>query len=216
MAQHYGETPKKNANRSTGGYSRRTVVKGAAWAVPVVAAAAAAPSYAATYPDPPTPDIDFGPACGNTGATQKGCGGNKTLQVPLTLSNHTGRDVVFQITAMYTCNCATAPTAPGTGVVAGVRGIHETPSHAYTDHSNCSPSTPSDCLGGVTNGGVLVPNGTTDKKFWIESNSLGDSSSFSSTIRWRMLDAETCETLTSGQSQTASAIEPQNCGSAPK
>lgn len=193
-----------------GGISRRTLAKGMAWSVPAVAVASAVPAYAASPVVPPEPGISFGSACGNTGATRKGCGGDKTLQVPLTLTNETGADYVFQITSMYTCNCGTAPTGAGSGVVAGVRGIWATPGHASTYHANCSAVTASNCSGGVTNGSIVVPNGTVGKTYWIESLSLSASSSFSTTINWRLLAAD-CTVLRSGTAQTASAIEPQNC-----
>ena len=84
-------------------FSRRTVVRGAAWTVPAVAIGVAAPAFAAST-TPPPPVINFGGACGNTGSTGKGCGGDKTLQVPLTLNNPGATDIVFQITSMFTCN----------------------------------------------------------------------------------------------------------------
>lgn len=110
--------------------SRRSVAKGVAWTAPVVAIAATAPMAAATKV-PPTTVIRFGGACGNTGSDGKGCGGDKTIQVPLTLTNLTGADLVFQVTSMYTClnknnTCEEAPTGPGAGVVEGTRGIWTT------------------------------------------------------------------------------------------
>jgi len=189
--------------------SRRALLQTAAWTVPAVAVAAAAPFASASgeVVVPPPPVIEFGGACGNTGATQKGCGGDKTLQVPLTLTNQTGSDVVFQITGMFTCNCATAPTGPGAGVVSGVRGVWKTTGA----HNACTATTQSACTGGVPGGSVLLLDGTVGQKYWIESNSLGSSSSFSTTINWRMLAAGTCEVLSEGTAQTASAISPANC-----
>ena len=93
--------------------SRRTVAKGAAWAVPAVAVAVPAAAAAASG-EVPDPEITFGNACGNVGAAFKGCGGSKTIQVPLTLTNLSAVDVVFQITGMYTCNnCGAPPLGPG-------------------------------------------------------------------------------------------------------
>ncbi len=187
--------------------SRRTVAAGAAWAVPAIAVASAAPAYAGSN-EPPPPVITFTGACGNTGATHKGCGGEKTLQVPLTLTNQTGADVVFQITSMYTCNCTTAPTAPGSGVAVGVRGIFKATAGV---NNLCLPPDPSSCAGGVLNGTITVPDGTVSGKYWIESASNGSSSTFSTTINWRMLDASSCAVLFTGQAQTAAAISPANC-----
>ena len=199
-------------SENSSGLSRRTIAKGAAWAAPAVVVAAAAPKVSASPPPPPPPPvITFGDACGNTGATQKGCGGTKTLQVPLTLTNNTGVGVVFQITAMYTCNCDTTPTGPGTGVYSGIRGIWSTPSHAVADQNDCTAVVAACSAGGVTGGSVLVPHGTTGQTYWIESAVTDDSSKFSTTIEWRMLSAATCAQLFTGSAQTTSAISPQNC-----
>ncbi len=196
-------------------YSRRTLVRGVAWSVPVVAVAANAPAFATSHDVPPPPVINFGGACGNTGAKQKGCGGDKTIQVPLTLSNPTSEDVVFQITSMYTCNCETAPTAAGAGVVSGVRGIFRTPSHAVANQNKCAPVAEATCSGGVDGGTILVPAGTAAATYWIESNSLGDASRFSSRISYRLLSASgsgsSCAVLSTGEAFTAAAISPGNC-----
>jgi len=195
--------------------SRRTLMKGAAWAVPVLAVAATSPLAAASGNVPPAPGIDFGGGCGNTGATKKGCGGSQTLQVPLTLSNNTGRDIVFQVVSMYTCNCGTAPTAAGPGVYSGVRGIFKTPTFGIPQN-DCTavPDRPvggTVCAGGTANGTILVPDGTTDQKYWIESAETGSSSTFSATISWRMLDAETCEVLQEETAKSLNPLSPANC-----
>ena len=192
--------------------SRRTVAKGAAWAVPAVAVAVTTPSAAGSGKVPPVL-ITFGTACGNTGATQKGCGGDKTLQVPLTLSYASAAPVVFQITSMLTCNCATAPTTTGTGVYAGVRGIWKTPAHTpKTNQNDCTAVTASNCAGGVTNGTIVVPANPTaiPMTYWIESAATQSSSSFSTRIAWRLLAAD-CTVLLTGTAVTATAISPTNC-----
>ena len=61
---------------------------------------------------------------------------------------------------------------------------------------------------------VLVPAGTVGATYWIESKSLGSSSSFSTRIAWRLLDAATCAVLSADEAVTASAISPENCGKA--
>ncbi len=202
------------------GISRRTLAKGAAWSVPAAAVVAAAPAYAVSIPEPV---IDFGNACGNTGATQKGCGGKKTLQVPLTLSNNTNADIVFQITSMYTCNCATAPTAAGAGVYSGVRGIWATPSHTVANQNKCTAPTGSTCAGAATGtvsgavSSVVVPAGATNKTYWIESVVTNNSSNFATTINWRLLTPGTpCTVLDTGMAKTTTAISPQNCDGANK
>ena len=192
-------------------FSRRTVVRGAAWTVPVVAVAANAPAFATSH-EPPPPVIDFGNACANTGALLKGCGTDKSLQVPLTLSNPLTTPLVFRITAMYTCNnCDSAPTAPGPDVYSGIGGIYATPDHTKPSHNDCNAKDSGNCSGGLTGGSVLIPAGTEDATYWIVSSSTGASSSFQSTINWELLDATTCEVVRSGQTRTASAISPANC-----
>ena len=192
-------------------FSRRTVVRGTAWTVPVIAIAAQVPAFAASNVPPP-PVINFGGACANTGALQKGCGTDKSLQVPLTLSNPGGTDVVFQITSMFTCNnCGSAPTSTAGGATAGIGGIFATPNHSEPSQNDCNSIVGSGCSGGLTGGSVLVPAGTNNATFWIVAASTGASSSFQSTINWRLLDAATCAVLSSGQAQTASAISPNNC-----
>lgn len=193
-------------------FSRRTLVRGVAWSVPVVAVAANAPAFAGSDMTPPPPMINLGGACGNTGATQKGCGGKFTLQVPLTVNNPTSKDIVFQITAMYTSNDSTTPVGPGNGVTSGVRGIFKTPAgFATADQDNCTPATKSSCPGGVQNGSVVVAAGTTGT-FYIESNPTGSADDFSTRIEYRLLDATTCAPL-SGPfvAKTEKAISPQNC-----
>lgn len=197
-------------------YTRRTVVRGAAWTVPVIAVAAPIPAFATSH-EPPPPVIDFGGACGNTGATQKGCGSDKSLQVPLTLSNPGTEDIVFQITGMFTCNCASAPTgpgAPGSGIYSGIEGVFSTPGHAVADQDDCTNAAYSGCSGGLPGGSILVPAGTTNATYWIVSKSTQSSSTFSSRITWRLLSATGCTVLRSGEAATASAIAPANCNGA--
>lgn len=191
-------------------YTRRTVVRGAAWTVPVIAVAAPIPAFATSH-EPPPPVIDFGGACGNTGATQKGCGSDKSLQVPLTLSNPGTEDIVFQITGMFTCNCASAPVSAGPGVYSGIGGVFSTPSHAVTNQNKCTNAAYTGCPGGVSGGSILVPAGTVNATYWIVSATTQSSSSFSSRITWQLLSASDCTVLSSGQAATASAIEPANC-----
>ena len=193
-------------------YSRRTVVRGAAWSVPVIAIAAPIPAFATSH-EPPPPVINFGGACGNTGSTGKGCGGKFTLEVPLTLSNPGTTAIIFQITGMFTRNVGPAPLGSGPGVYDGIRGIFATPGHAPANQNQCTLVTPppSGCTGGLTGGSVLVPAGTTSATYWIESAPTGSADDFASTIYWRLLDAATCDVLSSGNAKTTGAIQPQNC-----
>lgn len=193
-------------------FTRRTVVRGTAWTVPAIAVAANAPAFA-TSNTPPPPVIDFGGACANTGATQKGCGSDKSLQVPLTLTNPGTTAYTFQITSMYTCNnCGAAPTAPGAGVYSGIGGIYATPDHSVPSQDNCNNKNSGPCTStGLAGGSVLVPAGTTTPlRFWIVSVSTGTSSSFQATINYQLLDAD-CNVISTGQASTATAISPANC-----
>lgn len=192
-------------------FSRRTVVRGATWTVPVIAIAAQAPAFAASNVPPP-PVINFGGACANTGAEFKGCGSDKSLQVPLTLSNPGTTDIVFRITGMYTCNnCGGAPTGAGAGVYSGIGGVYSTPNHTKPSQDDCNSISSGTCGGGLSGGSVLVPAGTVNATYWIVSVTTAASSSFQSTITWELLDAATCAVLRSGQAQTAQAISPANC-----
>lgn len=192
-------------------FSRRSLVRGVAWTVPVVAVAAHTPAFASSQ-DPGDPIIDFGGACGNVGNGDKGCGGKFTLQVPLTLSNPTLAPVVFQITSMLTRNTdGSAPTDPNaSGVTSGIRGIWSTPSHAEPNEDNCTAVAQSQCTGGVAGGSIIVPAGADGLTYWIESKTTDNASKFSSRITWRLL-TPTCTVLRSGESFTSVAIAPGNC-----
>ena len=194
--------------------SRRTIAKGAAWAVPVVAIGAPAMALAASGNVPPPPVIDFGGACANTGATQKGCGGDKTLQVPLTIVNDTGADITFVIREMVTCvNCSADPVAGFPGVVRGVRGIWKTPAITVPNQNVCTTAPASCPAPGANDFAIGIPASTNGvpQTFWIESLSLGAASNFRAVITWQMLGAD-CQTLDAGVARTgATAISPANC-----
>ncbi|MDT0186485.1 hypothetical protein Q9S36_40505 [Microbacterium sp. ARD31] len=184
------------------GVSRRTVAKAMAWAVPAIAVAATVPQAAASAPPPPV--IDFGGACGNTGALQKGCGSDKSLQVPLTLTNPTAQPIVFQITSMTTAN--------GTDPADVTNAVTLYSTTAFDPDNICASVTSSTCSGGVAS--IVVPaNTVVPLKFWIVSGSLQNSSSFLSTINWRLLanNPVNCTVLSTGTAQTANAISPENC-----
>ena len=198
-------------------FSRRTVVRGAAWTVPVVAVATQAPAFAVSPPPPPPPpSVDFAGACGNTGATQKGCGGKFTLQVPLKVQNTTGVPIVFQITTMYVRNDDTVPGAgpAASGTYSGVRGIFSTPNFDMPENvpggeNDCTAVATSDCLGGVNNGTIVVQPGT--QYFWIESVTTGDASKFTARIEYRLLTTDCTPLSGPFVASTPTAISPENC-----
>lgn len=189
-------------------FSRRTVVRGAAWTVPVVAVASQAPAFAVSPPPYVPPTIDFTTSCANTGTLSKGCGFEKTLQVPLTVTNPSLTDsIVFQITSMFTCNgCATAPTSAAEGY-SGVSGIFLTTGHSSSEQSVCNTAVASTCPGGIAS--VVVPANTT-LRYWIVSAVTGSSDSFQATINYRLLTA-TCTEIFKTTAKTTKAISPANC-----
>ncbi|MBS1673012.1 MAG: hypothetical protein JSS74_03510 [Actinobacteria bacterium] len=85
-----GEEVRKNI-------SRRTLVKGAAWSVPLVAVASMAP-FAAASGESETPTFNNGLGCASTG-TGSGClNTEKTPQIPFAIKNTSSGPLVFQVT----------------------------------------------------------------------------------------------------------------------
>lgn len=201
-------------------FSRRSLVRGVAWTVPVVAVAANAPAFA-TSQLPPPPGVNLSGACANTGTSTKGCGVNSsgvatagstefTLQVPVTVTNTSAVPIVFQVVSMFTNNGDNPPTAatdPGT--FSGVSGIVATDS-SFTENG-CTTTTPSGCGGGVQNGSVVVAANTT-AYFFVLSPRTDNASKFSATITTRLLSAG-CSPIagTTATTRTATAISKNNC-----
>ena len=214
-------------------HSRRTVVRGAAWSVPLIVVAAQAPAFATSHDIPPPPGVDIDSSCANVGAAKKGCGvgatgtvsqtsADNTLQVPVTVVNNSLLPIVFQVTSMYTTNngpANTAPTATTPGATSGIRGI------VGTDISFSGGATAGDCTqttaspncsdvadGGLTNGSVVVEGGET-AYFFVISNSTGSASNFQASITTRLLDATTCALIpgTAATTETSGAISSGNC-----
>lgn len=77
------------------GPSRRTVVAAAAWSVPVIAVASAAPAMAAS---PGVITFDPGQACKHPGQSQRPF--NQDYHFVITVKNTTGEDVTVTITQM--------------------------------------------------------------------------------------------------------------------
>ncbi len=197
-------------------YTRRTVVRGAAWTVPVIAVAAPIPAFATSH-EPPPPVVNLSGACGNTGTTRKGCGTEKTLQVPVTVTNTSSVPIVFQVTSFLVSNTGTAPVVgdgAGTNVYEGVSGIFAT--NASFTENVCLPVTSSACAGGAEDPGSVVdsvvvgPN--TTAYFFVLSKETQSSSEFSATISTRLLDATSCQPI-ANTSATLSrdAIPRNNC-----
>ena len=184
-------------------FSRRTVVRGAAWTVPVVAVATQAPAFAVSPPPYVPPTVNLRGACANTGASQKGCGVIKTIEVPLIVSNPTSNPIQFQITGMYTVNTGTAPTPTTPGAYKGVTGI-------YTTLCNkVSLSEAAACPDGEANGTITVPAGANNLQFIIVSAVTGNSSTFSARVEYRLLSADCTEIFADVVAE--GAIASNNC-----
>lgn len=105
-----------NAQRNHDGIKRRTLAKGVAWAVPVVAATAAAPAYAASGPGP---RLVYQSACKSPGAS---CDKypNKAYRFSYEVSNPSSVPI-YIYSATVTASTATltfhslSPTPPGPG-----------------------------------------------------------------------------------------------------
>lgn len=192
--------------------SRRAVAKGAAWSVPAVAIAAAAPAYALSKEVPTEPVFSWATGCATTG-NGRGCSGQeKALQIPLTLKNDTGKDLVFVVTD--------ARAANGNG---GNLNTFNWPGAAgiYTNKGSqvdCSPLV-GDCATCASvntanpKAHVCVGAGKT-LSLWMAFNTTNDNaSSFIGRIKYQWYDAATCDPVGSeGQSSQTTAISPNNCG----
>ena len=204
-------------------FSRRTVVRGTAWTVPVIAVAAQAPAFAVSPPPYVPPVVDLLGSCGNTGVTTKGCGGKFTLQVPVTVSNPTSSPIVFQVTGMYVRKDGVTPTGPGPGTLSGIRGIFSTPSLSEPDENNCTAQTQvqqatcttggvSGTPGQVTTSSVVIAANTAAAYFWLESPDSGSADDFTARIEYRLLDAATCTPISGTLSvQTTTTLPSNNC-----
>lgn len=203
-------------------FSRRTVVRGAAWTVPVVAVATQAPAFAVSLPPPPPPpNANLGNSCGNVGNTNNaGCGLPKTLQIPVTVNNTTGVDIVLQVTSLFVNNTNdTVPTAAGTGVFSGVSNIFETNMN-FAEH-RCLSVTQSFCAGGANGDGsprdvdsIVVSPGI--HYYFVNSLSTQSSSTFSAQIETQLLEKTTCTPIpnTFAKVDGVNVTSSDNCGTA--
>ena len=158
---------------SRNGISRRSLVKGAAWALPAVAIATAAPAFAISA-GPVLPSIDLGLACkqGNGPA----CGPQKfSYAFPITLKNTTSSPVEFQITSFKK-----------DGTERGVWGI-------VTSRTSCAqaPLTAPRCAAATAKNAVTIPANTSSMTLWVISNDTGNNSNSSLALSWRIVDPTT-------------------------
>ena len=117
-------------------------------------------------PPPPPPVIDFGGACGNTGATQKGCGGAQDHPGPAH-AEQPGPDShrVPDHEHAHLQQLRHRPRPSWRRCLSnGVRGVWKTPDHTTPSQNDCSAPVGSGCAGGIANGNVLVPAGTSARR----------------------------------------------------
>lgn len=157
--------------------SRRTVAKGAAWAVPAVAVAVPAAAAAASGKVPPPPVFNFYGGCATVGNGAGGCNGQqKTGQVPVTISNPASAvgPVVFQIIGVASQN------SNGGGATTAFT--------VYTNNgteNNCGPQITTTGCGGYIS--ITLNPGQT-KSIWIVSGILQSSGAFDMTTTYRFIE----------------------------
>ncbi len=82
-------------------YTRRTVVRGAAWTVPVIAIGAPVPAFATSH-EPPPPSFDFDNGYKNPGnSCTSSCIPKQSYGVPVTVQNMSGEDYIIQFTSYF-------------------------------------------------------------------------------------------------------------------
>jgi len=185
--------------------SRRTLVKGAAWAVPVVAVAAAAP-FAAASGGTTTPTFGAGRGCATTGVEGHGCAGkDKTGQVPIAVTNTTGSTLYFQVLATKSWIWGKAePSAWNTST-------SNNPFSVWTDNgteNHCTPQVIDTRCGGYLS--IAAAPGQT-LNLWIVDQSLGSSSAFQMKVQFRWVDAA-CNVVIASDIADSGEIESKaNC-----
>lgn len=158
------------------GLSRRTLAKGAAWAVPAVAVAAAAPAHAASkLPPPPPPEFNWSSGCATVGNGAGGCNGSqKTPQVPFYASNPTTQTLQFQILgAKFWTDNDNEPVAFSTPQLWTNNG----------SETSCGPQVKSTGCGGYLT--VTLSPGDCVDLWLVSSLPLGNSSAFWAKFQYR-------------------------------
>ncbi|WP_182252395.1 hypothetical protein [Microbacterium esteraromaticum] len=171
----------------TPGISRRSLVKGAAWAAPAIVAAAYAPLAAAsTTTVPPTPVFHFASACKNPGNSSTGCTGRpmQSYQVRVTVTNTTAETQILRFTGFR------ADTTN-----AGVAAVH---TYSASAAGQCAAALPRTTACGTPGGIELAPGATLDA--WIVSGSAGSSGAGLLHVDWSWHAKSTCATTSSGTS----------------
>jgi len=190
---------------SRNGISRRSLVKGAAWAVPIIAAAAAAP-FASASGGSTTPSFGTGRGCATVGGAGHGCAGQgKTGQVPITVTNTTGSTLYFQVLATKSWIWGNAePTAWNTSTSAS-------PFSVWTDNgtqNGCTPKVTATMCGGYLS--IAAAPGAT-LKLWVVDQSLGSSSSFQMKVQYRWVDAACTTVIATATASSGQILSSANC-----
>ncbi|WP_143780876.1 hypothetical protein [Ornithinimicrobium sp. CNJ-824] len=185
------------STQHTGGLkpTRRTLVKGAAWSVPVVAigaSAAVADVQCSPNSCPPPPAFDFDNAYKNPGGScESSCVPKQSYGVPVTLSNASSEDYYIQFTSYLI----------GTTSV----GVHSITSDVLSCAApgGCAVEA---CGDNAMMNAVCVPAGTASMRIYVTSGGYGSSPQTGQSIGWQWVRKSDCEVTDSGVA--ASAVSP--------
>jgi len=190
--------------------TRRSLVRGAAWAVPAVVVATAAPAFAASTPPPTTtPTFVSSAGCGSVGGGG-GCAGlKKAPQIPFVVKNTTANPLWFQVTGVKSWQGGTAPTAWSTDF--GVGKSFRLFTQNAPSKTNCAPEiTSTMTCGGVAILSVQVLPGQT-LSLWLVGKEDGAASSFTMAVRSRWVDANCNVVVAETQSSSTLISSGANC-----
>lgn len=191
-----------------GGISRRTLVRSAAWAVPVVALATAAPAFAISNPTT-TPTFVSSDGCGTTG-NGGGCANlKKAPQIPFELKNTTAQTLWFQVTGVKIWQGATPPANWSTAFGTDYRLFTQNPGST----SDCTPEVTSTLTCGdddIVYASVQVQPGHT-LSLWLVGPAQGAASAFTMSLLSRWVD-NTCAVVVPEVQSDSLQIDPSaNC-----
>lgn len=174
--------------------ARRTIVKGAAWAVPAVVVASAAPAMAASSVPPP-PVFDFSNAYKNPGnSCTTSCVPKQSYGVPVTVANPSDEDFYIKFTS-YTI---------GTKPV-GVHSVVTNPATCAPVNTGCTVGT----CGTTSTNSVCIPAGAGAVTFYVTSGDYGSSPNEGQAIGWEWIRKSDCMVERDGV--TTSAVSPPGC-----
>ncbi|REJ04934.1 hypothetical protein DY023_11805 [Microbacterium bovistercoris] len=181
------------------GVSRRTLVKGAAWAVPALAVATAAPLAAASDPTPQPPVFDVSDGCATTGNGTGCAGGNKTPQVPFTVTNTTTDTLYLQVLGSQSWIAGKPrPTSWSSARVFEDNGTQ----------NDCSPEYTETRCGGYIS--VAVAAGET-ASLWLVGTQLGSAGAFHMAIEYRWVEADCTVVVPTAQVTSGLISSSNNC-----